>query len=185
MNASSEIITTTQAAIDQMIRDALKPAEVTLTIPESESESAFRDVLASDTLGAAKRGESANSRNTVADMKVSRHPQVYKDPNPDKPNTLRIKRNGATVRFTIKPDNYLPVGIAFQLRSGVSGAGALKRLGMLNFEQAQMPRTEHELCVTDKFKDEDGDDDYKFSVIIQRASDGAIGIIDPGIEHDS
>lgn len=169
MTTSTKIVLPEKDPVDAQIRAALKPAEVTLTV------TGFKDVLASNT--------SAESRNTAAGMFVSPHPRVYQDP--DKPDTLRIKPKGATIRFTIKPDDYFPIGIAFQLVSGVPDPDTLDRLGTLNFEQAQMPRTPHTLCITDSFKDEDGDNRYKFSVIVQRASDCAIGIIDPGIEHDS
>jgi hypothetical protein len=100
------------------------------------------------------------------------------------PDLLRVKFPGATIRFTVKSDEYYPVGIAFWLREGVAKPNDEQSLGLSNFDPSRIRRLGHVLYITDTFKDEKPYDRYKFSVIIQRASDGAIGIIDPGIVHE-
>lgn len=60
-----------------------------------------------------------------------------------------------------------------------------KRLGILNFAQLKIRPDEHSLQLADHFKVKGRDDRYKFSVIIQRVQDGTVGIIDPGIVHES
>jgi hypothetical protein len=115
-------------------------------------------------------------------MPKQRHPQVYIKSN--QPDTLHIKSKGATIRLTVRPARYYPVGIAFKLLKGVPNPNAHARIGFLNFEQSRTPRDPQSLFITDHFKDKGSDDQYKFSVIIQRVSDGAIGIIDPPIIHE-
>ncbi len=164
--------------IDRQVARALEPAEVTLTV------NGFKDVLAvngspiSKTYGGPK--SLVPSTGGIMRMK-KKHPRVWIDPK--NPDNLMIRPKGATIRFTIKPDLYFPIGIAFKLEKGVPKPDDLERIGFLNFEQAKMPRDRHTLSITDRFKDDNKDDRYKFSVVIQRTSDCSIGIIDPGIVH--
>ena len=168
--------------MDAQMKKALRPAEVALNV------TGFKDVLAVR-VPAAKRASLltnslSNCRGTTATMTMSEpHPLVRVDSK--EPDTLKIKSPGATIRFTLKSDEFYPVGIAFLLREGVARPNDEQKLGLLNFDQSKIRRFGHVQYITDTFKDEKPYDRYKFSVIIQRASDGAIGIIDPGIEHES
>ena len=161
------------ARVNAQIEKALKPAEVILTVNPSKFRNIFR-----------VKG-SGKSRNTVAKMKmtIKHHPrvQIY----PKFPDSLVIRPKGATIRFTIQPRNqYSPIGIAFNKIKGRPHRKQRDRIGSLNFQTSQMPRDRHTLLITDSFKDKEQDDHYKFSVIIQRMKDGAIGIIDPDIIHE-
>jgi hypothetical protein len=168
--------------LDAQMRKDLGPAEVSLDVIE------FKDVLAAGG-PAAQRGSSlrksrANCHGSRARMTLTnRHPLVRIEP--AEPNTLKIGSPGATLRFTVSPDAYYPVGISFLLLEGVAKPDDQARLGLLNFDQSQIRRLDHVLYVTDTFNDEIPYDRYKFSVIIQRARDGALGIIDPDIVHES
>jgi hypothetical protein len=162
----------------------LDTAEVTLYVPDS----GFRDVLAQDppvnlTVSRGKRPPHFD-RGTLHQMwmPTPEHSQVHIDPHD--PNTLRIRSKGATIRLTIQPPEYYPIGVAFKLLEGVPDPDDLHRLGVLNFEQSRTPRDPQRLYITDHFKDKECDDRYKFSVIIQEASTGKIGIIDPDIIHE-
>lgn len=168
--------------MDPQLRNALKPAEVALEVIE------FRDVLATDGPVAKRRSLLENAlrhpRGSTARMTVSRpHPRVRIDSK--EPDTLKVKAPGATIRFTIAPGQYYAIGIAFWLRAGVANPGVNARLGLMDIEPCTIHRFGHVLYVTDTFKNRKPFAKYKFSVVIQRASDGALGIVDPGIEHDS
>ena len=76
------------------------------------------------------------------------------------------------------------MGITF-VREGLPNANDEQRLGLLNFPQRKTRVIEKIISITDTYRDRKEVVKYKFSVIIQRGSDGKIGIIDPGILHDS
>ena len=121
---------------------------------------------------------SLENRNSGHRMKLKRpHPKVSIDPNDA--DMLIVKSPGARLRFEVSPSGIFPIGIAFQLREGVANPTDLERLGFLNFKQMQLHPEGNRLSVTDAFKDDDANDRYKFSMIVQRASDGAIAIVDP------
>jgi hypothetical protein len=168
--------------MDAQIKKTLKPAEVVFKV------TGFKDVL---TVGApAARSISlssnmlSNCRGTSATMALSkRHPRVRIKPK--EPATLRIKAPGATIRFTVTPGEYYPIGIAFWLLEGASKPSVNARLGLLDIEPCEIRRFGHVLYITDTFKNQEPYARYKFSVIIQRANDGALGIIDPDIIHES
>jgi hypothetical protein len=169
----------TNTSTDEPVIAALKPAEIVLKVTD------FKDVLQGTNslkVGPNTPPSKAGSLNTVAVMKMKRHHSRVGIDSED-PNTIWIKPHGATIRFTIKPAGYFPIGIAFKLLKGQPNPNDLQRIGYLNFEQARMPRDAHTLSITDSYKDDGDDDRYKFSVIIQQMSDGAIGIIDPDIKH--
>ena len=116
-------------------------------------------------------------------------------------HTLRVQRPGVMLRFTIEPgpegERYLPVGISFERAdrtlpmavpwssdarapagspfSGLTIEGPTIRVldqpigGVLANGEVTPPRR-----VT-----------YKFSVFVQRQRDGALGVIDPGIENEN
>jgi hypothetical protein len=56
-------------------------------------------------------------------------------------------------------------------------------LGFLNFPQSETRFDGRGLSITDTYKDASLYVRFKFSIVIQRGSDGKIGIIDPGIIH--
>lgn len=184
MSKSQEVVTPSKDSIDEEfesriaagIVDAMKPAVVTLTVDDR----CFRKIL-KPTL--QKGSLTVQDPNTKATMTVSDHPRVYI--RPGQPERLRIKRGGATIRLKIEPDDYYPIGVAFQLKDGQANRNQQDRIGLLNFESSHMPMDKQTLLITDRFKDADSDDLYKFSVIIQRVMDGEIGIIDPDIVHES
>ena len=125
---------------------------------------------------------SLENRNSGHRMKLKRpHPKVSIDPTDA--DTLIVESPGARLRFEISPSGIFPIGIAFQLREGVANPTDLERLGFLNFTQMKLHPDGNRLSVTDAFTDEEADDRYKFSMIVQRASDGEIAIVDPGIRH--
>jgi hypothetical protein len=184
MPASSKPARRKKNATRRVPVTVLDTAKVTLKVIE------FRDVLAPDPLAKidkhSKKSALPWDRCTPHKMSMpKKHPQVKIDPK--KPDTLLIKPKGATILFTITPDDYYPVGITFIMGKGEPTASDQKRLGFLNFDQRQYRANElrHSLQITDCYKDRRHDDRYKFSVIIQRVKDGAIGIIDPDIVHGS
>lgn len=136
----------------------------------------FRDVL---------DNTSTDCRGTNYALKlVKRHPLVY-----IKEGFIHVRSPGATIRFTIASargdkGNYFPMGITF-VREGLKNANDQQRLGLLNFPQQKTRVFEKIISITDTYRDGKEVVKYKFSVIIQRGSDGKIGIIDPGILHDS
>lgn len=118
------------------------------------------------------------------------HPLVRIDPENDK--TLKITGPRATILFTITsresppPEEYYPVGITFFLENREPSVRVRKRLGLANFTQLKIRpnRDAHSLSITDSYNEKEKGERYKFSVIIQRARDGKIGIIDPFIVNE-
>lgn len=145
------------------------PAEVVITVTE------FRPVLSPELRGA---------RDTDYTMKMKRpHPRVSL-----KDDTLVVKAPGAAVRLTIAAPakdkiKYYPAGITF-VREDSEKLDEARRLGRPDLLQRRIVIDGQTLTFSDRFKKGAGNVLYKFSVIIQRGSDGAIGIIDPGIEND-
>lgn len=143
------------------------PAEVVITVTE------FRPVLSPELRGA---------RDTGYTMKMKRpHPRVSL-----KDDTLFVDAPGAAIRLTIASSpkdkvNYYPAGITFVREANRSGSDALL-LGQKEFLQRKIIIDGQTLTFTNRFKKSKDSVRYKFSVIIQRGVDGAIGIIDPGIE---
>lgn len=190
--------------ISREIINALKTAEVTLVVtkfkdvlklaelPEIHrtlvtfpiNPAAFRTHREKFTKSLSTLGQ---NQGTEHEMSVEPHSRVSIRKN--KPLTLRIRPGGATIHFAIVTPSggakaYYPVGIAFVRNSKPGYHRKDKdRIGRLNFLQSQIRPEGNCLYITDSFKDETHDDRYKFSVIIQRVRDGAIGIIDPGIDH--
>jgi hypothetical protein len=163
---------------------ALDPAHVTFRVIH------FQDVLNPDppAMESMSLGKNSphNAQCTTHRMSMpKKHPQVSIDPKD--PDTLIIKRKGATLLFKITPDDYYPVGITFTMGKGKGEptVSDQKRLGILNFAQLKMRPDERSLQVTDHFKVIGRDHRYKFSVIISRVKDGVIGIIDPSIVNES
>jgi hypothetical protein len=166
-----------------ILAQALSPACFTLTVNPKD----FHDVLTCK--------ESANKRNTSA---------LVVPKNPDHPcvkyhtdGKFHVRLKGATIRFEVissdPNEDYYPVGVAFKMLKGAetklkvslgNPAKIDKRLTDLNFSQSKIGCDKHELTFTDEFRDKGHDAQYEFSVVIQRGSDGAIGIIDPDIIHE-
>jgi hypothetical protein len=156
--------------IDPATSAASLPAEVTITVIR------FSDVLSAK----PARG----GRGTGYTLKLrKKHPQVSL-----KGDDIYVKSPGAIIRFTLTPspgekESYFPLGIAF-VREGECNRDDLERLGLLNFPQGQTRVDGHSLVIADSYKDDEPNIRYKFSVVVQRGSDGRIGIIDPGIRHE-
>jgi hypothetical protein len=103
-------------------------------------------------------------------------------------DNIYIRRPGATIDFIIRSpadniERYYPVGISF-FREGEPSADDFLRLGLLNFPQDLTKLKDRVISITDSYRDDAPHIRYKFSVVIQRGSDGQIGIIDPGIVHE-
>ena len=106
-----------------------------------------------------------------------------------KGDIIYVKAPGATIRFTLvslkeDKEHYYPIGITF-FRTDKREVSEKQRLGLLNFPQSNIRLEGRTLSITDTYKDGRYPVRYKFSVVIQRGSDGKIGIIDPAISHDS
>ncbi len=143
-----------------------KPVEIRITVTR------FREVLA----------PSKASPSTSYTMDLARKDRrAY-----IKGEDLYIKGVRAGIRFTVAAadkKNYYPIGIAF-VRESTRNESDAERLGFLNFPQSEIRMKGRTLSILDTFKDRTKTIRFKFSVIIQRGSDGAIGIIDPGIIHE-
>ncbi len=103
-------------------------------------------------------------------------------------DTLFIKKPGSPIRFTLTTgdgtrERYYPIGITF-VRANSKRANDALRLGFLNFPERDTHTDEKMLLIDDVYQDTQWPVKYKFSVIVQRGSDGAIGIIDPDIVHE-
>jgi hypothetical protein len=131
----------------------------------------FRDIFTAE-------GNDPCERGTQASLKL-RHenPKVKIED-----GEIIVYAYGAHLEFVIS-EGYYPVGITFKLLSGVKCPDDVELLGHLNFSPAKICPGDHSLFVTDEYRDLGGNNKYKFSIIIQRASDGAIGIIDPNLIH--
>jgi hypothetical protein len=147
-----------------------KPVEVVVAVTK------FIDVLAAKT----PRGV----RGTAYIMKLAANDQRAEIKGDD----IYIKRP-APIRFTFLPSaadkkQYYPVGITF-LREGDRTCSDQERLGFLNFPQAETRPDDTSLTIVDRYTDRAKYVRYKFSLVIQRGSDGKIGLIDPGIVHEN
>jgi hypothetical protein len=146
------------------------PAEVVITVTE------FRPVLSPELDGV---------RDTDYTMRLKRpHRRVSL-----KDDTILVKSPGAVIRLTITSPakdktKYYPAGITF-VREDSDGLSEAERLGRPDLLQRRIVIDGQTLTFTDRFKKGKENIRYKFSVILQRGSDGAIGIIDPGIENDN
>jgi len=153
----------------KVVAKALAPAEVVLTVI------AFRPVLSPEVRGLPT---------TDYKMCLKRpHRRVSL-----KDDTLVVKYPGATLRLTIASTAddktiYFPAGVTF-VREDSKDLTVAERLGQKDILQRRIMIDGQTLTFTDRFKRGKESVRYKFSVIIQRGSDGAIGIIDPGIEND-
>ena len=99
--------------------------------------------------------------------------------------THRVKR-AVNIEITVgsadASESYTPLGILFQQR--VDGAAVKKDPdGATNFDQWRSDNGT--VVMRHKFINKGRDGHYEFFVVIQRASDGEIGIIDPDIETEN
>lgn len=149
------------------------PVEVIISVTE------FRDVLTST----KPRTRELSGRETDYCMALKKEdPRAYING-----SCLYVKRPGAPIEFSLvagdgEKEKYFPVGITF-VRHAEQNEDDEERLGLWNFRQDGTHAKRHTLSVVDSYSDKKSAR-YKFSVIIQRGSDGAIGIIDPDIIHD-
>lgn len=154
----------------KVVAKALAPAEVVLTVTK------FRPVLSPEVRGLP-------STDYTIRLKRPHRRVSLKD------DTLVVKYPGATLRLTIDSSaddktTYYPAGVTF-VREDSKCLTEAERLGQKDILQRRIMIDGQTLTFTDRFKKGKENVLYKFSVIIQRGSDGAIGIIDPGIENDS
>jgi hypothetical protein len=103
--------------------------------------------------------------------------------------TLHVKAPGATFKFIIVPDRgaetYYPIGIAF-VQEDPRAANDHQRLGLQVFHRLHSPNPQF-LLIGDHFPPTVPKTfvRYKFYLVLQRGSDGKLGIIDPGIVNES
>ncbi len=102
-----------------------------------------------------------------------------------KDDTVCVDAPGATIRLIIASADgdktkYFPAGITF-VREESESLIEKVLLGWIHLPQRRIVIDGQSLTFTNRFKKGKDEILYKFSVIIQRGSDGAIGIIDPGI----
>ncbi len=148
----------------------LGPVEVTITVTK------FRPVL-------AVQGEGGGRPSDYVMKLARRDPRAV-----IKGDDLYIRRPGAAIRFTIAAaagdkERYFPVGIAF-VREAADNASDEQRLGLQNFPQRLIRFDGRSAVIVDRYRDREAYVRYKFSVVVQRGSDGKLGIIDPGIIHE-
>jgi hypothetical protein len=149
-----------------------QPAEVLISVTK------FRDVLGA-TAAASRSGRQTDYRMRMK----NEHPHVCVEG-----DRVCVMRPGAPIRFTVdaadgEQEKYFPVGITF-VRGDSGGEGDEQRLGLLNFLQKNTHAKGRSLSIVDSYQDSAKGTRYKFSVIVQRGSDGKIGIIDPDIIHE-
>ena len=154
-----------------------QPIHVTLTVTK------FVDVLTSE----AQEG----ARGTLCDLHMEKHPRVAATAQAKgKPAALLVYGGGATfcfdLRSKIRGESFLPVGIAFRRQPHPApGAAPADPLARDTFSYASLHLAGRQLKITDHFRQGGPRIRYKFSVIIQRRHDGALGIIDPDIINES
>lgn len=102
------------------------------------------------------------------------------------PPVLRVNNFGGAVQFQIVikaksgPEQYVPVGISFDLVPVVPGTGAAPDS---NFPSTMYIHNGSILTFTDSYLHYT--DLYAFTLIIRRQSDRALGILDPCILHEN
>lgn len=167
-NESTTMITYTAPTTQDDTTETVTDAEIIFDV------TSFVDIFTADgTIEARSTGHQMSLKNP--------HPKVSVDENDS--TMIIVRPPGARLRFTLSPEEFFPIGIAFQLREGVAEPTDLERLGLLNFTQMKLRPQGNMLAITDIFKDREADDRYKFSIIVQHGRKGTIGIIDPGIRH--
>ena len=147
---------------------AAAPAQVTFTVVN------FRTVTEAQ----------ASTQFTDATMQLAEHPLVTLTGTPADGTLVLSGPVDLEIRIVSEDgkETYKPVGIVFEQKAKVAGERA-DRHGRRNFSAAVLK--ESSLVVRGHFLDRNPEASWEFSVIIQRGSDGAIGIIDPGIENDN
>ena len=150
-----------------------KPVEIKITVI------GFADVLAPD--------RSDAGRGTSYEMKLEKKNPLVSI----RGDVIYVKSPGANIRFVLAPSNgakedYFPTGITFvRVVEDQCELSEEQRLGRLNFPQRGTLVEGKSLSIAARFKAKESEILYKFSVVIQRGSDGKIGIIDPGISNDN
>jgi len=147
-------------------RKSTRAVQVLLTVTN------FRDVL--------------SDKNALTDHRLSlsrEHARVRLEK-----DTLFIQPPGVTLEFVLAStredrEHYYPLGISY-VRAGESKTDELK-LGFVNFPQKKQSLKGRILTITDSYRDKQPQVRYKFSIFIQRGSDGKIGLIDPSMIHDN
>lgn len=143
------------------------PASVTLTVTD------FPDCIGSDGLPYVE-----------ASMALARHPDVRMTDR-DGLATLVVKRAvkiDVSVVSADPDESYKPLGIVFVQYPNAAG-GLTDPDGTRNFTVSSRPGGVWEIL--DHAIDRGDNGRFEFLVVVQRASDGAIGVIDPGIETEA
>ncbi len=86
------------------------------------------------------------------------------------------------IASTDPSESYIPLGIIFEQKQ-IGSSQRQDPHGKTNFGHVVLNGSS--LTVHDSFARIGKEYDYEFSVVIQRGSDGKIGIIDPGMVHDN
>lgn len=120
---------------------------------------------------------------TDATMQVASHPLVTMSGTPADGTLVLSGAVDLEIRIVSEDgkETYKPVGIVFEQNAKASPKRS-DRHGRNNFSAAVLK--ESSLVVRSHFLDRSPEAHWEFSVIIQRGTDGAIGIIDPGILHN-
>jgi hypothetical protein len=144
------------------------PAEVTFTVLR------FRPVVVAN----------SDTQYTDAMMTLLAHPLVTVTG--DSTNAVLHPHGAVDIEIRVQSidplESYTPVGIVFQQQ--VVGNGPKTDCdGRNNFAQAHLNGSS--LIVHDNFVQKGPDYRYEFFLVIQRGSDGKIGIIDPGIVNET
>jgi len=156
-------------AVRAPVKRVAGPIEVELVVTK------FNDVLAGCANGAAGTGYVMKLRRATTRARIVG-------------NDLFVRKPGGLILFSIASmpgdaERYYAAGVTF-VREGVPSGSDAERLGLINFPQARTRPDGRSVFIFDSYRDPLKRIRFKFSVVIQRGSDGAVGIIDPGIEHD-
>jgi hypothetical protein len=174
----------------------LRRAEVVLTVTK------FRDVLQ----GPFKEGTCSEHQIAVPakTQSVFLHTGYYQE-NKKEMRTIRVDLPGAVLRFTVAKnmqdkEDYRPIGITFARADKTQPSAVYCIAGTQTAPNSPFRLTgvnrswlevEDTIVPGQQGLDNKGETvtpthiTYKFSVIIQRHSDGAIGIIDPYVENEN
>jgi hypothetical protein len=141
---------------------------------------AFNPVLVDDCEKPRSRSIPGGASQAVMRV-VKKNPRVRIDP---ERQLISVNAPGAILQFVVEPNLYLPIGISFWMLPTDAKVGAEQKAGLVDFEDPQIQRRGRTISINDRFKSGGPYFIYKFSMVIQRLSDGKLGIVDPGIENE-
>ena len=149
--------------------------------------SSRRKISAEIKITIAKFNEAIGTGKPIVDFHLKlakRHPFVRV-----KDDIVFVQYPGTPIVFTVEASrdpqkNFYPAGITFVRESNCGNADE-DRLGLRNFPHDRIRIDDHRIFIADNYRRGKNVNAYKFSLIVQRESDGTIGIIDPGMVHDN